>query len=336
MSRGLTAAVVDSVMASWQPSTREGYETAWRGLRDYFAVTDVAQVQDVTVVIANFLQSRFDAGLSAGYVGNMRSSISTVLELATGKSLAEDVWTSRMVRGQRNIRPAAPAYEDFFELDVLFEHMMRLPSYTDISDKDLQAKMVVLLRVAIVGRSADAASIIFSKSRLDVHGLHLTLGRLKPDKQYEEHPLPVIEWLEPQHGKICVCRCFEQYCRRVAGKRTAMLSSVVPQKKKARKWPLDKDRLLLGRDQGSFPISPDRVASISKDFMADAGIDVDRYQAHAIRGATATAMLDAGADPTDVMQRGRWKSASTFKRFYDRSRRSAQMPAAMMISMAKV
>ena len=115
-----------------------------------------------------------------------------------------------------------------------------------------------------------------------------------------------------------------------------MLRANIPAKKRARRWPLDRDRLLLGRDSGNFPISPDRVANISKELMRDAGIDVDRYKGHSLRGATATAMIDAGADPDDVMMRGRWKSSSVFKRFYDRSRRGSQMPASMVQQLARV
>ena len=70
--RGLSEGVVQTVIASWSAATSANYETAWKALRDYMRCTDVSQVPDLTVLLANFLQDRFDSGLSAGYVANMR------------------------------------------------------------------------------------------------------------------------------------------------------------------------------------------------------------------------------------------------------------------------
>ena len=50
--------------------------------------------------------------------------------------------------------------------------------------------------------------------------------------------------------------------------------------------------------------------------MEEAGIDVQLFKSHSIRGATATKHLEDGADESDVMARGGWTSASVFRTFY--------------------
>ena len=62
----------------------------------------------------------------------------------------------------------------------------------------------------------------------------------------------------------------------------------------------------------------------------EAGIDVELYKGAALRMASANANLDAGEDIHDVMFRGRWKSMSVFKQFYERQQRKIQLPASVM------
>ena len=85
--RGLSEAAVRSVMASWMDSTAANYESTWNSFREYLSRSPLlAAPPDLATVVVNFLQDRFDAGLTADYVGNMRSSLSTALQLATGRT----------------------------------------------------------------------------------------------------------------------------------------------------------------------------------------------------------------------------------------------------------
>ena len=52
--------------------------------------------------------------------------------------------------------------------------------------------------------------------------------------------------------------------------------------------------------------------------MEEAGIDVELFKCHSIRGATATKHLEDGADEIDVMARG--ASTSVFRTFYTKTK----------------
>ena len=337
-NKGYSDAVLSSAMASWSQATHEQYECSWRQLQAYVKGSRTAAASpSVSVMVANFLQDRCDSGLSPDYVGNMRSAISTTLELTTGAGLAEDAWVRRTLKGQGNLHVTSTSKpSEYFDLDVLFHKMLSWDDNYAISDERLQVKLVMLLRVAILGRSADAAAVIHSKSYLDVEGLHLVLGRLKPDKSYTEHPLPVVEWLGPDNAKVCLCSVYDVYCKRTLHARKEMLRKPLPPKKLKGRYPCVKDRLILGRDAGNCPIRADRVATISAAFLAECGVDMTVYRSHHVRGAVGTAMIDAGVDPADVLSRGRWRSLAVFKQFYERSRQRAQMPATLMASIAGI
>ena len=52
--------------------------------------------------------------------------------------------------------------------------------------------------------------------------------------------------------------------------------------------------------------------------MELAGLDVQCYKAHSVRGALPSRMSTAGASAHDIISQGDWKNVSTFDRFYRR------------------
>jgi hypothetical protein len=261
----------------------------------------------------------------------MRSSISTALELATGQGLGHDAWTTRVLKGQQNMRPSSPVYADYYDVDVLFHNLIGWADNHDLDDEHIQVKGIILVRIATLARSADVAQIIFSKCHTTKDGLYITMGRLKPDRSATDfHELPLIERLDPPFAKICVVRWYEHYVVRTSAWRAAMNTSAVPKHKLNRKEAVERDRLFLGRDRCHFPIGKERVANLSKAFLEGCGIDVKRYKGHSLRGAAATGRIDAGESVDDVMHCGRWKSISVFKRFYERAQKRVQQSAGLM------
>jgi hypothetical protein len=133
-----------------------------------------------------------------------------------------------------------------------------------------------------------------------------------------------------EHPRLCVARCVHAYMDRTRAIRRDMLLWRIPQQKMNRKEPVFKDRLILGLDRSAFPIGAQRIAGISKECLKDSGIDITVYKPHSLRGASASAQLDIGEDVQDVMWRGRWRSYSVFKRFYERVMRRTQLPSSLM------
>jgi hypothetical protein len=232
------------------------------------------------------------------------------------------------------MRPSQPTFADYYDLDILFHKLMSWSDNAFLNEERIQMKGIILIRVACLARSADAAQIIFSRCHVDEHGLHLVMGRLKPDHHSSTiHELPVIERLDKDHSRICVVAWYEHYVLHTRAWRHAMNVTAVPKHKQKRKEPIERDRLFLGRDQKHFPIGKQRIATLSKEFLSICGIDTSRYKGHSIRGAAASARINAGESVDDVMHCGRWKSMSVFKHFYERSQGRVQQSAGLMARM---
>ena len=80
--------------------------------------------------------------------------------------------------------------------------------------------------------------------------------------------------------------------------------------------------LFSGATPGTWnkPLSVDRIRNICKEHMKKSGIDVSKYKPHSIRHASASALIMAGATLDQVMALGRWKSLSTFLKYYLKQR----------------
>ena len=50
--------------------------------------------------------------------------------------------------------------------------------------------------------------------------------------------------------------------------------------------------------------------------MAEAGIDVSKYNTHSCRSAASTEALNKGVHIEDILKQGNWSNLKTFKKIY--------------------
>ena len=65
--------------------------------------------------------------------------------------------------------------------------------------------------------------------------------------------------------------------------------------------------------------SADPITKDTNTFLEAAGVP-KHFTSHALRSAVGSSMKERGATDSEIMNRGRWKSVSVFRKFYDRSR----------------
>ena len=68
----------------------------------------------------------------------------------------------------------------------------------------------------------------------------------------------------------------------------------------------------------SRPRAPCSIARWVKTTLANAGIDITKYSAHSIRGASTSKALESEATLSEVLQQADWSKATTFHNFYFR------------------
>ena len=61
-----------------------------------------------------------------------------------------------------------------------------------------------------------------------------------------------------------------------------------------------------------------RIAHWIKDTLKKAGVDTNKFTAHSVRGASASAAVGKGLHVSDVLKMADWSRESTFRHFYYR------------------
>ena len=61
------------------------------------------------------------------------------------------------------------------------------------------------------------------------------------------------------------------------------------------------------------------VARWLKETMKDAGIDVNIFKSHSVRGASCSKAAGAGVTTRQILEAADWSSEGTFQKFYHRN-----------------
>ena len=61
---------------------------------------------------------------------------------------------------------------------------------------------------------------------------------------------------------------------------------------------------------------PSTIARWLKSVLAKAGIDINVFKAHSVRGASTSAAASAGVTTNDILNAADWSSESVFQKFY--------------------
>jgi integrase len=139
-------------------------------------------------------------------------------------------------------------------------------------------------------------------------GIKLIFDQLKQDRGVRPIQRRALIPFIPNHPNVCPATAIEEYLQRTNIWRNN-----------------NKQKLFLSIRGQHGPLSSQRIAKYLLQSMKDAGIDIDKFKAHSIRGASATKLLDKGVSAEDVMRAGRWSSYSVFNRFYDRASRTVNV-----------
>jgi len=205
-----------------------------------------------------------------------------------------------LMKGVAKASPASqPKYDSFWSLDALMEHIRRMPRE---SRTQKRAAAVVLVKLAILGRSADISKIMESSLVFSETGASFKMKGLKGHSTEVSAPVPLPR-LEDRN--ICAVFALQDYLDDLKSYRGDA--------------PIAEVGLFRGVCAPFEVIKATTLAVITKKVLFEAGIDVSKYGAHSTRGAVASAALEAGCPIDQVLAAGRWSSSSTFNKHYNRS-----------------
>ena len=94
----------------------------------------------------------------------------------------------------------------------------------------------------------------------------------------------------------------------------------------------DCQNLFLAIVKPHKPVASCTIARWLKCVLGDAGIDVNMFAAHSVRGASSFADAMAGVTTNDILKAADWSTDSVFRRFYYRPVHSSSFGDAVLSS----
>jgi hypothetical protein len=245
---------------------------------------------------------------------------------------------------KRRSETSASKYNgDHFEMDQMFEF---LKSDKGRFNKEKKIKLrrersVTVIRMHSLARSDDIAkmkigSLLRGKDSQDSSSSHWVYE----DRENVDQPSAVVLFVPeaktdspmiklgatPEEPHLCPIRELKEHC--------AWLKTLPADEIKDDALFLSAKPQVVGYDLQGKAISKYKSLAASTvaidvlNTMKLSGIDTDKWKAHALRGAAASRMYEAGLELEVICELGRWAHASTFEKYYKRHKRPSTFAAA--------
>ena len=223
-------------------------------------------------------------------------------------------------KGLVNKKPAVSAKPDtYFSLHAVFRHLRSL-SQDDYTCPlpILRNKLVTLLTIDGMARSSDITSITRDTIRFEDERVHFTYYATKESKSFQEVPMFINSYKEEK--LICTVSVLQAYLTRTRDyslhNNIEFVLHIVDGKEIRRSPLLVSD--YRNRDDKFFELSTQRIAKINTDVLKKLNITV--FKAHSYRGASSSKVYNLGGDIQRVLERARWASDATFRKYYLRKK----------------
>jgi len=283
-------------------------------------------------LLAEWLTAGFDQGLAASSINTMRSSIVGVWEVLHGeRKLAKHPVLSALVAAARIRRPTTPRYDSVWDIGLVVRYWLAHPPAADDDLHLVRLRALTLLLAATFQRSSDIARIVDDSWAAvdyvdDDTPRRAASFRVRGPKEHrlrvgalsDPHWLPLLP-ADHELFAACAARAVFTYRARVAALRCPLSGEATFLSEKRRR---------TGPTMHFFPLGAKRVSSVAKSFIHDE-LGVDRaFTGNSFRHAASSGALRAGVTVEDILAKGRWRSYSTFKLWYERAASLARNPAA--------
>jgi hypothetical protein len=248
----------------------------------------------------------FAEGVGTARIARIKSALVSTLDLLTGEQWTESKLLKQVMKAISRARPVRPRYDEFWDVSKLINHLSSLGECGALSMQALRARTLCLWKLAAVLRSSDLENISRASIRQDDGGD--LLFRILWPKQQRQPGLSGERRLEalPASPRICPVANMMELLRRYEAAGVSASDGG--------------DRVWRALKTPFKPIGRECISNIVVAEMAKAGIDTSVYKAHSVKGAAASAALEAGESEETIMKSAVWSSRSVFERFYARRR----------------
>ena len=300
-SEGISERASNLISNARRVGTRSNYESAWRKFDSWCSEKQIDPTTCDVSIVLDYLAHLFDQGYRYNYIAAHRSAISAYHEPIKGILVGKHTRVSSLLTGIFNERPPLPRYSFVWDVEIALKFIKTLPIDDSISDKLLTYKLVTLLSLLAASRVSEITNldIDFLLKQPDVYVFTFSQvsktwkpGQKAPTMEFKVYDRDV---------SLCVCRTIDLYLKRTESRRG------------------DYKQLLISIVRPYHPVKSCTVSRWLVDMLGLSGIDTKTFKAHSTRAASTSKASSSGISLTEIVKRGKWKSDSTFRKFYHKN-----------------
>ncbi|KAK6011055.1 reverse transcriptase [Ostertagia ostertagi] len=298
-SAGCNKQAINTLLASWAPSTRRQYASSLSKWHEYLLHREPKQEAVSHITLCNFLATLADRGLSYSSVASHKAAITTVSDLLFGTSWGENPLVTRFMKGLFRINPPKARYSATWEVDKVLNYITNLGPNSRLPLKQLTLKLTILLALCSPKRVSEIASFSLRSLQRSAHQWVFFIDYRNKNRRFGPPQSAVYE-AYLANSLLCPVKTLEQYLAATeklrGGEQTLLLSYASPHR----------------------PISSATVARWIKMVLVEADVG-DGFAAHSTRSASTSKAYKQGLSLETIMRAAAWApGSSTFQDFYRR------------------
>ena len=313
--QNLSGTARDLLLASWRTKSNKTYDSHFKKWLCWCSARGSDPISGPVSEIANFLAHLHKEGYQSSSLNVFRSAISSVHDKVDGVEVGKHPTITRLLKGAFHERPPLPRYSSTWDVNAVLQYLKSLGPTSGLTLKQLTYKLVMLLALTRPSRSADLSSLSLARRRFCPEGVTFLPATLAKQSRQGK---PLVEFFFPcfSHDEnLCPVRTLRQY--------ETVTSSLRSE---------DQQGLFLAIVKPHKQVSSCTIARWLKCVLGDAGIDINMFTAHSVRGASSSAAAMAGVTTHDILKAADWSTDSVFRRFYYRPMHSSIFGDAVLSS----
>ncbi|KAI2647969.1 Tyrosine recombinase slr0733 [Labeo rohita] len=316
---GLSQAVIETIIQSRAPSTRQAYALRWGLFIDWCSSRGEDPQRCTIAVVLSFLQEKLERRLSPSTLKVYVAAIAVYHDAVDGTSLGKHQLIVRFLRGARRVNPPRPHPIPSWDLSVALQGLREAPfePLASVELKYLSLKTALLTALASIKRVGDLQAFSVDKACLEFGpGDSHVILRPRPgyvpkvptapfrDQVVNLQALP-LEKADPASALLCLVRALRIYVDRTRHfRRTEQLF------------------VCFGGQQKGNAVSKQRLAhwvvdAISLSYQNQGEPCPLGVHAHSTRSVASSYALAHGASLADICRAAGWATPNTFARFYN-------------------
>ena len=305
-SEGISEESADLLSKSWRRGTRTAYDSAWQKWAGWCHERDIDPVSAPVARIVDFLTDMFHHGYQYSTLNGYRSAISAFH--VDGVSVGQHSLVRRVLTGSFNERPPQPRYKHTWDVNMVLNHLESLGPNESLDDGQLTRKLAMLLALTTAARASDLQALELSHFEDRGDRLVFTIVKLTKTRRPGDKHQEVVLVQYDRRAELDVVQCTRDYILRTCNWRVSEAHH----------------QLLLGSVRPHNPVVPCTIAKWLLKVMESSGVDTTQYKAHSTRSASTSKAKATGLSVAEIMQRANWRSATTFRRYYDKDQESVE------------